>query len=370
MRQNIKQEILSLLNKESADFFSSKSICEGLNISRSAVWKAVCELRKEGYAIEGETNHGYRLIPGCEALNESEFLRHLSTKTIGRKVIIKDTTKSTNDDLKNCCQKGESHGLVEIAKVQQGGKGRRGRSWDSPDGCLAMSILLRPDIAVEVAPRITLIAALAVHKALVGFLTKCKSEHGGKALHKGRESTPLLTPIPDCCSHSDKALHKDRDSGRVSIKWPNDVLIDEKKVCGILSEMSVEMSEIEYIVVGIGINVNLDHFSPELSASATSLSMVTGRLCPRAEIAARICNVFEGYYESFVSDDLNPLPVDEYNAALANMNRSVRVLDPKGEYDAVAKGISPAGQLIVEANGDLLKLSSGDVSIRGIMGYA
>ena len=218
-----------------------------------------------------------------------------------------------------------------IADEQTAGRGRSGRHWVTPPGtAIAFTLLLKPDIPPSRISMVTLVMGLAVCSAI-------------------RRLTGL-------------------DAG---IKWPNDVVIDGRKVCGILTEMSAEMDGVHYIVIGTGINTNLTSFPDEIKDVATSLQIQLGHPVDRAEVLVEVIELFEEYYEKFEKDgDLSSLQ-DIYNEALLNRGRKVRVLDPKGEYTGRALGIDPEGKLLVERDddGETVKVWSGEVSVRGIYGY-
>jgi|MGYP000050647664 BirA family biotin operon repressor/biotin-[acetyl-CoA-carboxylase] ligase len=191
-----------------------------------------------------------------------------------------------------------------------------------------MTLVLKPDFAPDRASMLTLIAALAVSKAI--------SEKTGQ---------------------------------EAEIKWPNDIVMNGKKVCGILTEMSAQLDYINHVVIGIGINVQNESFPKEIEQVATSILMETGQHVNRAELIEAVLEQFERYYEIFLeTEDLSGL-VKEYNAHLINMQKQVRVLDPKEPYEAKAMGITPHGELIVDTWEGRKLVSSGEVSVRGVYGY-
>lgn len=247
-----------------------------------------------------------------------------------RNIIYYEQLDSTNTQIDRLAAKGANHGTVVIAKAQSAGKGRRGRSWESPAGeNLYMSILLRPQMETEKAPMLTLVMAYSVLKAIQkqGF-----------------------------------------DMAR--IKWPNDIVISGKKVCGILTEMHLAGSDIDYVVIGIGVNVNTKEFSPELSDKATSLYLEDGCARQPQMIAVDILDSFWHEYERFMEKKDLTFIQEEYNAMLVNREREVKVLEPEQEYQAQALGINNAGELIVRLeNGEERTVYAGEVSVRGVYGY-
>ena len=223
------------------------------------------------------------------------------------------------------------HGSLVVADAQTGGKGRRGRGWESPAGqSISMSLLLRPTFPPDKASMLTLLMAVSVAEVINGL-------------------------YPDM---------------KVNIKWPNDVLVEERKVCGILTEMDAEPDFIHHVVIGVGINVNQMSFSPEVEKIATSLRLMHGEMIDRAQIIVGIMDYFEYYYGIFEERrDVSDF-VHIYDGYLINRGREVRVLDPKGDYTGVAEGINDKGELIVRLpDGSTSMVASGEVSVRGIYGY-
>lgn len=324
----MKTEILTCL-KETDGYVSGQELCDRLGVSRTAVWKVIGQLREEGYEIEAVRSRGYRLCGAGDVLSEAEIASVLETKSLGRNLRFIDEIDSTNNEIRRMAENGAPDGTLAIAEIQTAGKGRRGRAWTSPRGSgIWMSFLLRPDFAPEYASMLTLVAAMAVEKGI-------------------REQTGL-----DC-----------------QIKWPNDIVLNGRKICGILTEMSTEEDSIRYVVVGIGINVNTKDFPEEISKTATSLAIETGHIVRRAPLVASILKAWEGFYETYKKTlDLSLLK-EEYNSHLVNIGREVKVLAAKGDYLGISHGITDTGELIVETNGEMREVMSGEVSVRGIYGY-
>lgn len=247
-----------------------------------------------------------------------------------RKIIHYKQIDSTNTELARLALRGATHGTVVTAEEQTAGRGRRGREWESPaEDNIYMSILLRPQIMPEKAPMITLVMAYAVAKVL--------KEHG----------------FTD-----------------VQVKWPNDLLVSGGKVCGILSEMVLAECEVDYIIIGVGVNVNTQKFPEELKGKATSLYKAKGKFLKRQTLTTEIVDCFEKEYQKFERyGDLSFLQ-DEYNQMLVNCGKEVRVLEPGNEYQAVALGINQTGELRVRLdNGEETVIYAGEVSVRGVYGY-
>lgn len=325
----MKEEILRLLR--SADgYISGQELCNRFGVSRTAVWKAINQLKEAGYEIEAQQNKGYRLMAAPDLMTEAEIKSLMHTEWVAREVLYFDTIDSTNTKAQELAEKGYQSGTLVVADKQESGKGRRGRSWVSPSGTgIFMTLMIKPDINPNNASMLTLVAALAVAKAIT-------SVTGEEAL----------------------------------IKWPNDIVINGKKVCGILTEMNAQFDYINHIVVGIGINVHNESFPEEISQMASSLMIEAGgKRFHRAQIIAETMSYFEQYYDTFLkTQDLSAL-VREYDKLLVNRNKSVRVLDPKEPFDGKAMGITPKGELIVDTWESRKLVSSGEVSVRGIYGY-
>ena len=325
----MKSEILRLL-KESDGYVSGQQLCERFQVSRTAVWKVVDQLKKEGYEIEAVPRKGYRLVESPDVLSEAELESLRSTKWAGKSIFVFKETDSTNIQAKAGGEKGESHGTLYVAGSQSAGRGRRGRSWESPAGeSIYMSLLLRPELPPVKAPMLTLVMALAVARAI-------REQTGAEAL----------------------------------IKWPNDIVVQGRKICGILTEMSTEMTWINYVVIGIGINVNQNEFPEELKDCASSLKMETGRRFRRSHLIAAVMEHFEMYYEQFLQEGSLAGFRKEYNELLVNKDRQVKILEPGNHYEAYALGINDTGELIVEKeDGSVQNIFAGEVSVRGIYGY-
>jgi len=245
------------------------------------------------------------------------------------KIIYLDEIDSTNREARRLGDAGAAEGMVVVADRQTGGKGRLGRTWFSPAGTgIWMSILLRPNLPPEKVSGITLMAALSVCRAI-------------------QSETGLNTQI----------------------KWPNDLVIDGKKVCGILTESVTSESQLKYVVLGIGVNVNQTEF-PEGLPYAWSLRMTAGRELDRERLIEGCLNCLKEDYERYVrSGDFRELR-QKYEAHLVNLNQSVRVLSPAGEWTGVAKGITDGGDLnVLNDQGELIAVNSGEVSVRGVYGY-
>ncbi len=270
----------------------------------------------------------YEEIVTGSIYNETTIADQIHTKWAGKTVHFARETDSTNLWIKRLAKEGAPEGTLALAEFQSAGRGRLGRSWEVPEGTsVMMSILLRPKFEPQYAPTLTLVMGMAVAKAV-------------------------------------KKLGFD-----VSIKWPNDVVVSHKKICGILTEMGVRDGKIDYAVIGVGINVNIREFPEEMADKATSLYLESGKEFDRSQIPGLVMEAFEEYYEKFAATcDLSGLK-EEYESILANYNQPVRVL-AKEPYEGVARGITDGGELLVEkTDGTIVAVSAGEVSVRGLYSY-
>ena len=270
----------------------------------------------------------YEEIVTGSIYNETTIADQIHTKWAGKTVHFAREIDSTNLWIKRLAKEGAPEGTLALAEFQSAGRGRLGRSWEVPEGTsVMMSILLRPKFEPQYAPTLTLVMGMAVAKAV-------------------------------------KNLGFD-----VSIKWPNDVVVSHKKICGILTEMGVRDGKIDYAVIGVGINVNIKEFPEEMADKATSLYLESGKEFDRSQIPGLVMEAFEKYYEKFTATcDLSGLK-EEYESILANYNQPVRVL-AKEPYEGVARGITDGGELLVEkTDGTIVAVSAGEVSVRGLYSY-
>ncbi len=243
-----------------------------------------------------------------------------------------DVLDSTNKKAKELAEKGCEHGTLVTADMQAAGVGRRGRSWSSEKGTgIYMSMVLRPQMETEQVSMLTLVAALAVAKAL--------------------EKLGVYEKQEPC------------------IKWPNDLVLHKKKICGILTELALVGTKIDYVIVGIGINVSNQQFPEEIKETASSILLETGKNVDREELLVEIWNCFKDDYETFLEIQDFSLLKEAYEAYLVNKYQSVMVLDPAGNYEGTAMGITKKGELIVDTENGQKLVSSGEVSVRGIYGY-
>ncbi len=325
----MKAEIIRQL-READGYVSGQQLSERLGVSRTAVWKAIGRLRDEGYQIEAVRNRGYRLFGASDLLTETECRDVLAGCRLGNPVYCLGVTDSTNLQAKLLAERGAPEGALVIAEKQTAGRGRRGRSWVSPPGGgLWFSFVLRPLIRPSVTPMLTLVAAMAVAAGI-------------------------------------------EDATRISvgIKWPNDIVLSGKKIVGILTELSAEALETHYVVVGIGINVNIASFPEELRATATSLYLESGVCYKRSTIIAAVMKRMETYYDAFLQTTNMERLREEYMSKLVSVGREVAVMEAGNERRGICEGIDHNGCLLIrDADGNVGRVLSGEVSVRGIYGY-
>ena len=324
----MKSEILAML-RETDGYVSGQKICDKFGVSRTAVWKVIHQLQEGGYEIEAVSQKGYRLIAPPDIISAAELQSIRKTRWAGQEICHFSSLDSTNTKAKELAEEGYPHGTLVVADRQSAGRGRRGRSWDSPAGTsIFMTLLLKPDIDPNHASMLTLVTALAVAEGI-----------------------------------------KDVSGAEVQIKWPNDIIIGGKKICGILTEMSAQFDYINHIVIGIGVNVHNESFPEEIAEMAGSIFLETKKHVRRAELIESILEHFEVCFDTFIqTEDLSGL-LEEYNAMLVNMHRNVKVLDPKEPFEGKAMGITSKGELIVDTWESRRLVSCGEVSVRGIYGY-
>lgn len=252
-----------------------------------------------------------------------------TNRNITYSVVYKDEVDSTNTVAKMLAAEGIEDKTIVIADAQTSGKGRRGRSFESKKGQgIYMTIVLRPDILPSKASMITIVAAAAVRKAI----------------HS-------VTGI-DC-----------------EIKWPNDIIVNGKKLSGILTEMSTKNNSIEYVLLGIGINVLNDEFADDINDIATSVKIETGMSYKKEEIIIKVLEIFDEMYRVYLTTKDISCIRPEYDKYLVNVGKTVKILSKDNSYEAVAIGIDDDGELIIERNGKQEKIMSGEVSVRGVYGY-
>jgi BirA family biotin operon repressor/biotin-[acetyl-CoA-carboxylase] ligase len=320
----LDEKILNVLRHSKDSYVSGEELCKLADISRAAIWKHIEKLRQDGYEIEALPHLGYKLAAIPDSLIPSEIKWKLKTKIFGRNVISYRKVDSTNVIAYELAEKGMKEGTVILADEQSKGKGRHGRHWSSPSkGGIYMSCVIRPSIAPNEISRVTLLAAIAVAQAI-------------------RDITSL----------------------EVTIKWPNDIMMDGRKLCGILTEMKAEQDRVDFVVMGIGINVNTAQ--KQLPKGAASIREELHRrggkaVLSRVDVTKRVLERLEEYYNLMKSDGFGPI-IDIWKDLSSMIGSRVKVMLPGKTFEGLAHDIDPDGALVVRSeSGVLEKVSSGDV---------
>jgi len=320
----MKERILHLLKKSSPEFISGENICRQLGISRTAVWKHIQTLRASGYEIAALPHAGYQLLSVPDRLYPEEIHDGLETEFIGRKIYYYEHAISTNETARELADRGCPDGALVVAEEQSGGKGRLGRKWFSPYGKgIWFSIILYPPVNPSDAPLLTMLGAVAVARAIR------------------------------------KVVHVE-----AGIKWPNDVLLYGKKICGILSEMNAEIERIKYLIIGIGINVNVEDFPEELEDTVTSLKRYTGQPVKRTVLLQETLKEIEQLYTLWLQNGFQPI-LSYWKEMCVMLNQVVRVNGINDIVEGWVEDVDEHGSLILRlGDGSLKSLVAGDVSLQ------
>ncbi len=305
---------------------SGETLSKQFGITRSAVWKHIVGLKEEGYQIDSVRNRGYRLLSAPDRLDAGAILQQIPSAAVGTGLKVMQTVDSTNEEMKRLARKGAENGLIVAAECQTAGKGRFCRTWSSEmDGGLYFSLLLRPELPPADIASITLAAGFGVCLAVRNF-----------------------TGID------------------ARIKWPNDVIVGKKKICGILTEMAAQSDRIDYVVIGIGINVNKEQFPEEIADRATSLMLETGKRIDRNAFFACVIRYLDRVIGDFLVS-LSLSDVEQFKNLCATMGRVVSVQRGNQTLSGTACDISPLGELVVRMeDGGELVINSGEVTVQGI----
>ncbi|WP_442601069.1 biotin--[acetyl-CoA-carboxylase] ligase [Paenibacillus sp. KN14-4R] len=320
--------ILQIFEDNRGSYVSGEELSKQLGCSRTAVWKGIRSLRAQGYVFEASSRRGYRLIQAPAKLDIPVFLSKLETQTLGRSLHYYDEVDSTQTIAQQKIAEGAPEGTLIIAESQTAGRGRMGRKWHSPKGKgIWMSLVLKPQIPIHFAPQLTLLTAVALCRTI---RRECNVDIG--------------------------------------IKWPNDLLIDGKKVCGILLESSAEDERIKHIICGIGIsaNLSLEDYPPELHAIATSLAIASGKEVSRESLIVAILKELEQLYQLYHEEGFASIRL-LWEALSVTLHRPIQVHTPRGGIvEGIASGIDESGGLrIVSTQGEELCVFSGDVELFG-----
>ncbi len=321
----IDAQILTALRSAKNVGVSGADLSQKLKISRAAIWARIDELRSLGYDISASPHLGYKLLGVPDVLHADDLSSRIQTKIIGRDIRVFQETTSTNDVIEKLARDGVKEGAVVFAETQTKGRGRLGRKWISPAGKgLWFSILLRPDIRPQEATQLTVASATALFRAI--------------------QSQTNLTP---------------------EIKWPNDILIGGKKVAGILTELSAELDQVKYVILGLGVDVNLNagEFPVELRKSATSLKTETGQSINRAALAAAFLQEFDVDYRRVCDGDFEKV-ADEWQRHCATIGNNVTVAIGERKIFGRAESLDADGALLIRTlHGHLERIIGGDVTL-------
>ena len=321
----MRARILKLLRQQSQDYLSGEEISRQLAVSRTAVWKHIQELKNHGYEIEAHPRKGYRLKSRPDLLLPEEIRAGLATQLLGKHIVHFYDTSSTNNEAKRLAADDAVEGTIVVSEAQTLGRGRLNRGWFSPHGGgVWVSVILRPPFPPQEAPKCTLMAAVATVEAI-------------------REASGL-----NC-----------------GIKWPNDILWQGRKLVGILTEMSAEMDAINFVVLGIGINVSLQEsdFPEELRNIGASVSMGAEREVSRVEVLQKLLERLEYWYQVVKQEGFEPV-LEAWRRESVTLGQPVRVLAGEETYDGVAEELAEDGSLLVRTENGLRRVLAGDVSLR------
>lgn len=316
---SVKEQVLAALREAEGLYLSGEAISSRLGVSRTAVFKQIEALRALGYQIDAMPRRGYRLASEPDLVTADQIAQAGIAGRFGGRIVYLPSVGSTNEAAKEAARQGAREGTLVIADQQTSGKGRLGRPWASPSGAgIWMSLVLRPQAPPYQAPRLTLVAAVAVGEAV-------------------RAVTGL-------------------DAG---IKWPNDLQVGGRKFCGILTEMEAELDRVAFVICGIGINVNAvpDQFRP----GATSLKEEAGRTLRRAPLVAAVLASFERWYDRPFAEALS-----RWRELSITLGRKVSVVPAAGgsPVEGIARDVDEEGALLVEVDGKVRRVVAGEVSIR------
>lgn len=314
----MKEEILNLLRKSPA-YLSGEEISRHFKVSRAGIWKCIQELKKDGYEIEAVPHCGYKLICAPDKLFPEEIQAGLNTKFFGKKIFHFEMVDSTMDAAFNLAVHGANEGTLVVAEGQQRGRGRMGRAWLSPKGKgIYFSLILRPKIMPNEAPKLTILTAVSVAEAV-------------------RKATGLLSLI----------------------KWPNDILIAEKKLGGILTELHAEVDRIKFVIIGVGLNVNIK--KTQLPFRATSIKNELSKPFSRVELLQQILKEMEDNYLLYIKEGFQPI-IEQWKHLSATLGKRIKVTSIGKDIEGVALDVDSDGGLLVRLDsGFVQRIISGDV---------
>ncbi|OMP65843.1 biotin--[acetyl-CoA-carboxylase] ligase [Domibacillus epiphyticus] len=322
MQSSVKHKLLEAFSKADGDFVSGQALADIIGCSRTAVWKHIESLRQEGFELEAVRKKGYRITSKPDKVSENELLIGLETVRLGKKVVFIESVESTQKEAHKLAEEAEEGTLV-IAEEQTAGRGRMTREWHSPKYTgIWMSLILKPNLPPYKAPQFTLITAVAVTEAI-------------------RDAAGVMAEI----------------------KWPNDILLNGKKITGILTELQADSDQIRSIIIGIGMNVNQRQFPEELSNIATSISIEKGETVPRAKLVQAIMKNLELYYDEYMTNGFG-LIKDKWESYAISIGRHIIARTVTGTIRGKALGITDEGVLkLQDENGMIHDIYSADIEI-------
>jgi len=306
------EEVMSLLG--TGEWVSGEEIASRLGVSRAAVWKRIEGLRTKGYKIDACTRRGYRLSKNQDLLDAGLIRSGLKTRWLGKDLRCYGEVESTNETARSIARTTQN-GTVLVAETQAKGRGRLSRSWASPSGGVWMTLILKPEIPLAEAHRINMAVSVALAKAI-------------------------------------RSLY----SLEAGIKWPNDLLIGDRKICGILMEVSAEVDRLDYALVGVGINANVDVSGFPSEWKATSLSRELGRDVSRSELIQRILQEIEEAYGMMNSREI----YEEWRSLSLTLGRRVRIISAAGELVSYAAELAEDGALLLKTEKGMRRVLAGD----------
>ncbi|WP_338470069.1 biotin--[acetyl-CoA-carboxylase] ligase [Niallia sp. XMNu-256] len=324
MQSEVRKRLLDAFTNSDEEFLSGQYLAELIGCSRTAVWKHMEDLRKEGFELEAVRRKGYRIVKVPEKITDNEIRLGLTTKRLGQQIHYEESVHSTQAIALKLSMDGAPEGTIVIAEEQTSGRGRLNREWHSAKYTgIWMSILLRPNLLPQQAPQLTLITAVAVVQAI-------------------EELTPLLPQI----------------------KWPNDILINGKKITGILTELQAESDRINSVTIGIGINVNQDSFPPELESIASSLLIEGGEKVNRARLIQTLLTKLETLYDLYLKEGFYPIKL-LWEGYAVTIGKKITARMLKETIEGKAIGITDDGVLLLEDDkGVIHSIYSADIELQ------
>lgn len=327
----MNRQLLQLFQNNDGQYVSGEQISRELGVSRTAVWKHIQALKEDGYEFAAAPRLGYKLLRAPDRIRPEELAARLRTRTFGRTLHCYEETGSTQNIAHELVKKGAPEGTLVVAERQTTGRGRLGRHWHSPKGKgIYMSLILKPAIPLQFTPQLTLVTAVALCRAI-------------------RKQVPNVDP---------------------GIKWPNDLLVDGKKISGILLESSAENESLQHVITGVGIGANLeeDDYPDELKGIATSLLLASGKPVDRTALVAEFLAQLEELYGLYLQQGFAPIRL-LWEASSVSLGRNIRVQTPAGTVEGTAQCLDEWGGLVLALeNGRTYTVYTADAETLGTSG--